>query len=143
MKAKGFNLMRYAKNLDLGFVGRHLLDPVNSTNAPYISQKIKEQLKGTSVTVVLIGKDTAKSDWVSNEIKWSLEKDNPNGLVGIRLDSDVAIPAELEQAGAEILDWTNPGDHEQFGPAIERAALSAGRVPKMLANAGVGGNCGR
>lgn len=74
LKAKGFNLMRYNKHLNLEFVGRHLLDPVKSDDPAYIGRKIRERLKGTSVTVVLIGDVTAQSIWVSREILWSLEK---------------------------------------------------------------------
>src|SRR5947209_9767408 len=96
MKAKGFNLMRYNENLDLDFVGRHLLDPVNSTNADYISRMIREQITGSSATVVLIGKDTADSDWVAQEIQWSLEKGN--GIVGVKLDPDAAIPPGLDRS---------------------------------------------
>jgi hypothetical protein len=82
MKAKGFNLLRWNKNVDsFTCVGRHLLDPVDSTNEAYIAAKVREQLSGTSVTVVLIGKETADSDWVAKEIAWSLEKGN--GVVGI------------------------------------------------------------
>src|SRR4051812_37305715 len=83
MKAKGFNLLRWNTNVDVQFVGRHLLDPVASTNRAYISRKVKEQLKSTSVTIVLIGKETAKSTWVADEIAWSLNKGN--GILGIRL----------------------------------------------------------
>ena len=34
MKAKGFNLLRWNKNVPTEFVGRHLLDPVKSNNPP-------------------------------------------------------------------------------------------------------------
>src|SRR5437879_9875508 len=48
MKAKGFNLLRWNKNVDLEFVGQHLLDPVDSTNKDYIKQCVRDELKGTS-----------------------------------------------------------------------------------------------
>ena len=77
MKAKGFNLLSWAKNVDVDFVGRHLLDPVDSTNKQYIDSKIREQIKGSSVTVVLIGKDTKESEYQPWEIEQSLAKDAP------------------------------------------------------------------
>jgi hypothetical protein len=129
--------------LDLNFVGRHLLTPVNSTNAPYVTQKIKEQMTGTSVTVVLIGKDTAKSSWVSDEIQWSLDKDRPNGLVGIKLSPDAQVPDGLVDAGAEILDWNEPADVHHFGAAIDQAALAAGRIPALQGQSGGGSSCAR
>lgn len=141
LKAKGFNLLRWNDNVDIEFVGRHLLDPVDSNNRDYIRSKIKEQLEGTSVTVVLIGDDTAGSDWVADEIEWSQEKGN--GLVGIRLSPDAEVPEGLDDVGAEILDWFKPGDHEQFGPAIERAAEGAKRAPLAAASTPGGGGCAR
>jgi len=65
MKAKGFHLLQWNKNVQLDVVGRHLLDPVDSSNESYISEKIREQIRGTSVTVVLIGENTADSDWIA------------------------------------------------------------------------------
>jgi hypothetical protein len=62
MRAKGFNLLRWNRNVDIEFVGRHLLDPVNSTNETYVRQCIREQLTGTSVTVVLLGRNTHDSE---------------------------------------------------------------------------------
>src|SRR5947208_1664444 len=123
MKAKGFNLLRWNKNVDFEFVGRHLLDPVHSENQAYIERCVKEELGGTSVTVVILGDDTHASEWVAREIEWSLAKHHPNGVVGIRLDKDVKVPvdsqvgAALRSAGAEIIDW----DLSQFEAAIERA----------------------
>lgn len=134
LTAKGFNLMRYNQNLDLNFVGRHLLDPVNSQNPAYISSQIREQIKHTSVTVVIIGANTAQSDWVAREIQWSLEKTPPNGIVGIRLSPDAPIPEGVQECGAEVLDWFEPEDVHEFQDAIERAALAAGRAERMPVN---------
>jgi len=124
LKAKGFNLMRYNEYLDLEFVGRHLLDPVKSDNPAYISSKIREQLKGSSVTVVLIGAETAQSVWVGREIQWSLDKKPPNRLLGIRLSPNAPVPAEFMERGVEILNWYKPEDVHEFQAAIERAAAT-------------------
>jgi len=135
MKAKGFNLLRWSKNVRVEFVGRHLLDPVDSKNADYITRMIKEQLKGTSVTVVLVGRHTAESEWVAKEIDWSLEKGN--GVLAICLENGVAIPDLLRKCGAEVIPW----EPDRFEAAIERAAAQAERV-KELQGAGVGGGGG-
>jgi hypothetical protein len=141
LKAKGFNLMRYNKGLDLEFVTRGILDPVKSNDPAYISDSIKRRMKGTSVTVVLLGDRTADSSWVAKELEWSVEKAPPNGLVGIRLSPDAETPEGLD--GAEILDWSSPDDVQQFGPAIERAARAARRMADATALLGGGSNCGR
>jgi len=134
MKAKGLNLMRYNEHIDVNFVGRHLLDPVNSTDSDYIGAKVREQIKGSSATIVLIGTRTAESDWVSKEVDWSVAKDPPNGLVGIRIDPDAEIPAPLLDAGAEILDWNIPDDISAFDAAIERAIAATARSRNMPTN---------
>jgi hypothetical protein len=146
MKAKGFNLLQWNKNVDLEFVGRHLLDPVDSNNEPYIKQKILEQLKGSSVTIVLVGKETHKSEWVKWEIERSVDKDNPNGVLAIRLDDSATLPVgspvgdALRDVGAEVIDW----DPHKFADAIERAAKAAGRVIAIKRSlATVGPSCAR
>lgn len=138
-KATGFNLLQWNKNVALNVSTRHLLSKVDSDNRAYITRKIKEQLDGTSVTAVLIGRDTHQSQWVADEIRWSQEKGN--GLLGIRLESGVATPSELIDCGAEIIDW----NAHAFDDAIERAALAAGRGRSLAerAAAGVTGNCAR
>ena len=137
MKAKGFNLLRWNKNVDVEFVGRHLLDPVNSNNWDYISRKIREQLTGTSVTVVLIGDTTWQSNAVAYEVQQSLKKSSPNGILGIRLHDGVKIPDSLQDCGAEIIDWTP----DEFEAAIDRAALAAVRAKVVAAGPGGGSRC--
>lgn len=133
MKAKGFNLLRWAKNVDVDFVGRHLLDPVKSKDEKYIKSEINKQIKGTSVTVVLIGKDTKESEYQPYEIEQSLAKDSPNGILGIKLDKSANLPKDsatgklLYDFGAEIIDW----DPNKFGEAIDRAVGAASRAAKI------------
>lgn len=142
MKAKGFDLMRYNRALGLEFTTRGLLDPVRSTDPAYIERCIKERQRGTSATVVLMNDATADSDWVSKEIQWSTEKSPPNGLVGIRLSPDAPVPAGME--GAEILNWDDPEDVREFGPAIERAANAARRLTVAAGQVGTAASgCGR
>ena len=132
MKARGLNLMTYNKNVNIDFTGRHLLDPVKSQDPDYISRKIKEQIKYSSATIVLIGQNTADSSWVQKEIEWSTEKGN--GIIGIRIDADAPVPEGLIQYGAEILDWFEPSDVDNFDDAIERAVAATSRGRSMPTN---------
>jgi hypothetical protein len=132
MKARGLDLMTYNKNVNVDFTGRHLLDPVKSKDPEYISRKIKEEIKGSSATIVLLGKQTADSGWVDKEIQWSEEKGN--GIIGIRIDPDAAIPEAITDYGAEILDWYKPSDVAEFDAAIERAIAATGRGSAMPTN---------
>lgn len=131
MKAKGFNLISYNENLDVEFRGRHLLDRVDSEDQNYIRELVREQLQGTSVTVVLVGAETADSEWIAWEIRESVERGN--GLLAIRIDPDAAIPDDLTTRGVEILEWNEPDDVHEFSEAIDRAALAARRAPLVAA----------
>lgn len=142
-RARGFDLLRRAPNLDVNYSVRHQMQRVNSSDPGYIGERIRSQMKGTSVTVVLIGAATASSDWVNKEIAWSSSKEPANGLLGIVIDPGAAIPPALLEAGAEIIDWTAPSDVHEFEHAIERAALAAARAPAILASAGSGSSCAR
>lgn len=144
-RATGFDLMRRSPNVEAAYSVRHLLSPVDSTDPGYVGQKIREQLKFTSVTAVIVGRDTHKSDWVSKEIEWSLAKDPPNGLLVIQIDPGAEIPQALVEYGAEVLDWTKPSTIEAFETAIERAALRAGRAEAIAASATASnpGSCNR
>ncbi|SJN13039.1 hypothetical protein FM113_16610 [Leucobacter sp. 7(1)] len=139
MKARGLNLMTYNKNVNVDFTGRHLLDPVKSQDSDYISRKIKEKIKGSSATIVLIGKETAQSEWVEKEIQWT--KEQGKGIVGIRIDPNATIPEGLTDYGAEILDWNAPSDVNQFDDAIERAIAATSRGRNMPMNTQT--TCGR
>lgn len=140
MKAKGFRLLRWNKNVDVEFQDRHLLDPVDSTNDQYIRQCIRDEIKGTSTTVVLVGENTKDSDWVDYEIERSLK--DGNGLVAIKVDdsiSDEDVPDKLKENGAEIVDWTP----DEFSDAIERAASQRSKVGESSVRGRVGAGCGR
>ncbi|MBX3115784.1 MAG: TIR domain-containing protein [Cryobacterium sp.] len=132
MKARGLNLMTYNKNVKVDFTGRHLLDPVKSQDSDYVSRKIREKIKGSSATVVLIGVETAESDWVEKEIQWS--KEQGKGIIGIRIDPDALVPEGLTKYGAEILNWNEPSDVRQFDDAIERAIAATTRGRSMPTN---------
>lgn len=142
-RARGFDLLRHAPHVDVHYSVRHQMQRVNSDNPAYVGERIRGQIKGSSVTVVLIGAATAASDWVAKEIQWSLDKQPANGLLGIVIDPGSEIPAALRDAGAEIIDWTEPSDVQQFEAAIERAALTAARAPAISASVGSGSSCGR
>ena len=123
MQAKGFHLLQWNPNVPVEFVGRHLLSPVNSENEDYIKSKIREQIEGSSVIVVLIGEKTAESDWVDFEIREANKLGK--GVLGIRIKGaeNVKIPPALKEAGGRVINW-NP---DIFADKIEGAALIAGR----------------
>ncbi len=74
-----------------------------------VKRWINEQLKNTSVTVVLIGAETSERKWVKYEIKKSLERGN--GFVGLRIHSIKTQDQQTDSTGKNPLDdvMTNDG----------------------------------
>ena len=107
------NKIESLKNL----IGRHGIDmrdssiyesklKNNATNEQYIKQElIKPQIKWAGTVVVLIGKDTAKSEYVNWEIKTAAEMGKR--IVGVYLQGarEEDIPSELYEHGHNLVGW--------------------------------------
>ncbi|MBQ3545597.1 MAG: TIR domain-containing protein [Lachnospiraceae bacterium] len=88
----------------------------NAKNEQYIKQElIKPQIKWAGTVVVLIGKDTAKSDYVNWEIRTAAEMGKR--IVGVYLQGakEEDIPEELNEYGFSIVGWNG----EKIVRAIE------------------------
>jgi hypothetical protein len=68
---------------EYGFIDAVDWESIKKKGNAAIERWIEEQLKNTSVTVVLIGAETASREWVQHEIlkSWS----RGNGIVGLRI----------------------------------------------------------
>jgi hypothetical protein len=96
-----------------------------------IRRLIEDGLKGTSVTAVLIGSETANRPWVNYEIQKSIERGN--GLLGVRIQNVKdqhrqrskrgTVPKAIQEGGYAVYDW----DPSNFGARVERAAVAAGK----------------
>lgn len=64
-----------------GFIDKAEFEKIKRTGDRAIKNWIDEQLKGTSVTVVLIGEETSNREYVKYEIEQSLKKGN--GILGV------------------------------------------------------------
>lgn len=93
------------KNMNLAFDDYSIKDPYNSANAGYIRSRITEKIRSASVTIVLIGSATARSQWVAWEIEKSYELGNK--VFGMQLSSTVlgTVPSALTAKGAKVLAW--------------------------------------
>jgi hypothetical protein len=92
---------------------------IESTNTSYLRRAIREQnITGTSVTIVLCGRETMKRRWVDWEINMTLNKEH--GLLGIALpepyhakgsDGGCVVPDRFfknYQSGfAHWINWSN------------------------------------
>lgn len=90
-----------------------------------IKRVIDDALKTTSVTVVLIGAETANRNYVSYEIEKAIERGN--AILGIRInnikdkngetDPPGAVPAALTKIGAPVYDY----EYGRIGEWVEEA----------------------
>ncbi|NNM79824.1 MAG: TIR domain-containing protein [Gallionella sp.] len=83
-----------------GFFDSAEWEKVKKETDSAIEKWIDEQLKGTSVTVVLIGTDTAGKKWINYEITSSCKKGN--GLLGIHIHQ---LKDKDQKTGLHRLVW--------------------------------------
>lgn len=119
---------RYEKN---PFYDKAGWESIKRQGEQAIKNWIEKQLNGTSVTVVLIGKETATRPWVRYEIKRSLELGK--GLIGVDIYKIKNRNGNVDDAGSNPLPaghkkylWNKDSGRENLGKWIEFAAKEAG-----------------
>ena len=114
-----------------GFVDAADFEKIKRQGDAAIKRWIDDQLKGTSVTVVLVGQDTCKSRWVKYEIEKSIEIGN--GLLGIDISKIKDFSGNTSErcgqlpTGYPFYLWNNDDGYKNMGDWIEKAAKAAGR----------------
>ena len=114
-----------------GFVDAADFEEVKRGGDAAIKQWIREQLNGTSVTVVLVGANTCSSRYVQYEIQQSEERGN--GLIGIDVSKIKDLNGNTMErcgqipTGYSFYFWNNDNGYENMGDWIEKVAKQAGR----------------
>jgi len=129
-----------------GFIDAADFEEVQKGGDSAIQKWIREQLTGTSVTVVLIGSETSNRDYVKYELEKSWEKGN--GILGIYIhkikDKDSKTATKGDNSFGPIFtslsddkkyfferfktyDWVDDDGYNNMGKWIEAAAKTAGR----------------
>jgi len=126
-----------------GFFDSADWEEVKKKSDSAIETWIDGQLKGTSVTVVLIGADTAGKKWINYEITASHKKGN--GLLGIYVHNIKDSNGNTATKGKSpfdswkftngngdivtypVYEWVADNGYENMGDWIEKAAKSAGK----------------
>lgn len=108
-----------------GFQDASLWEKIRREGDAAIKRLIDNGLIGTSVTVVLIGAETASRKYVSYEIEKSVERGN--GIFGIRInnlkdrdgriDPPGPLPAALTRLGAPVYNY----EYGKVGQWVEEA----------------------
>jgi len=116
-------------------------ETVKRGGKPAIRKWIDDQMKNTSVTVVLIGSETCNREWVRYEIEKSIERGN--GVIGIKIHNQKDKNGNTCEEGETdfgtvdgensfedlfpVYDWVDDNGYENIGDWIDAAALVAGR----------------
>jgi len=114
-----------------GFIDAADFEEVKRKGDTAIKNWIDSQLKGTSVTVVLVGEKTCSSRWVKYEIEKSIEIGN--GLLGIDVSKIKDLQGNTSDRcghipkGYKFYLWNNDDGYNNMGNWIEQAAKDAGR----------------
>lgn len=129
---------------DLGFIDSAEWESIKRKGDDAVERWIDQQLNGTSVTVVLIGQDTANRPWVIHEI---IESHNRgNGLLGIRIHNVKDLHGRYGMQGQNpfdkvevssthksfsqiypVYDWVLNDGYKNMSYWIEEAAKKAGK----------------
>ncbi len=114
-----------------GFIDAADFEEIKRKGDTAIKNWIDSQLKGTSVTVVLVGEKTCSSRWVKYEIEKSIEIGN--GLLGIDVSKIKDLQGNTSERCGKIPKdykfylWNNDKGYKNMGDWIEKAAKDAGR----------------
>jgi len=129
-----------------GFIDAADFEEIKKGGDSAIKKWIREQLEGTSVTIVLIGSDTSNRDYVKYELEKSWEKGN--GILGVYVHGIKDSNGNTSKKGSnsfgpiftnsndnkkyfferfETYDWVSNDGYNNMGAWIEKAAKEAGK----------------
>ena len=114
-----------------GFIDAASFEKLKKQGDTAIKNWIDKQLNGTSVTVVLVGKETCNSRWVKYEIEKS--KERGNGLLGIDISKIRDLQGSTSErcgqipVGYSFYLWNKEDGYNNMGDWIKEAAKAAGR----------------
>lgn len=94
------------ENSDIEFNDWSVREPYNSSRADYIKQRIGERISQSSVTVVYVSTETAKSDWVNWEVQESLRRGK--AVVAVH-KGDIApkdLPKSVTENNIKVVSWS-------------------------------------
>ena len=114
-----------------GFIDAADFEEIEEGGDKAIEEWIDEQMKNTSVVVVLVGEKTCDSKWVKYEIEKGIE-DN-KGLLGIDISKIEDLQGNTSERCGRIPEgysfylWNTDDGYTNMGDWIEEAAKAAGR----------------
>ncbi|WP_239738590.1 TIR domain-containing protein [Mammaliicoccus sp. C-M14] len=111
-------LVGWSKNpnknfFDVKFEDTSIGISINSTNANYIKQRIKEKIKESNKVICIIGENTHSSDWVNWEIETAKELNKP--IVAIKINKFYETPLSLYNKN---VNWAYSFTYESIKKAL-------------------------
>lgn len=91
-------------------------DPIDAQLPNHLRSKIRDQMRSTSVVLVLAGMYVAHSDWIQEEIEMAADMDKP--VIGVIPEGNDQVPNIVEEHATELVE----ADGRQVLDAIERHA---------------------
>mgnify|MGYP000873633044 FL=1 len=114
-----------------GFIDHAEFEKIKRQGDQAIKNWIDAQLRGSTVTAVLVGAKTCLSRWVRYEIEQS--KRRGNGLLGIDISKIKDLRGETSEccgripSGYDFYLWNRDNGYANLGNWVEKAARAAGR----------------
>lgn len=128
-----------------GFIDNATWESVKKQGDAAVERWINNQLSNTSVTVVLIGAETANRHWINYEIIESIKRGN--GLLGVYIHNVKDLNQRIDYKGENpfnyirwdggkgdpisdtypTYDWVMDSGRQNLSSWIEKAATAAGR----------------
>jgi len=131
---------------EAGFIDAAAFEKVKLQGQTAIHKWIDEQLHGTTMTVVLIGKDTLDREYVKYEICQSINKGNAiigvhicnikdmrtqqgshSGNIRTQIGTRGDSPKYFNEVACSIHDYINDSGYVNMGTWIEAAAINKGK----------------
>jgi len=119
---------------EAGYIDKAEFEKIEKKGDDAVRKWIDDQLKGTSVTAVLIGAKTSESKWVRYEINHSVTKNN--SLLGIYVHNIKDASGKrgikgkdpfvaLGYGGIKTYDWIEDNGYFNLADWVEQAYLEA------------------
>jgi hypothetical protein len=101
----GLRLLAANPAYDLEFYDESVRAAIDSQNAAYVKQVIREKIARTSVTVCLISEETHRSSWVDWELAESDAKQNSLIAMALKDVTQAVLPGLVRSRGLTFHGW--------------------------------------
>lgn len=95
-----------SKYTNLDFKVRDLIVRWDTNDEAKIKQAITTSMKGTSRTIVFVGKKTHKSYWIPHEVEKTLDNGKKLFAMFLKDEEDSKIPKCLEDNNIHVYKWS-------------------------------------